>query len=743
MSRHRYVRNMDLGEYDDGFDDDYSDEEPGQELDPDNQYIWKGSSTSSFGTAFAVAPPPQQPDDASLLNDLAAQFRLCLNDDTIQESTIDAAIIAADYDVDAALQLLREQREAEANAAANALSNLELTDPSPIAQMLDEGSSSLSHPALPDNTAAIPHQPVEVHSGNALLPRNDPQEPIVPFKFDKPSPDDILLAKQAGAGERKKTILRMPKASALRSASKRKALNSATPKSTPDTTVKEAETTGSAPKPPKRPEPQQSTVAPVKVKQRIKQLDLTAKVKAGCSSVSVVVAGHVDAGKSTLLGHMLQMLEAKKSSEGKSKRRRKPEDLAWGTDEDSVERARGVTIDIATRIFKTSSRNSRTYAMIDAPGHRDFVPAMILGATQASAALLVVDASPGEFEAGFSEDGQTKEHTLVLKSLGVNRLIVVVNKMDVANFEEERYTELVKRMRDFLRGNGWKVDRAVSFVAASGREGLNLITKPEAAHPMMQWYKGMSVLEAIEALPHANSSVITETSGQPTRLIVSDFFRSASLGGNAAVTGRLLCGSIAPKDKLAIVPGGAIASVKNLETGSGERNGVVVAGVDSLPISISLMDLPEGLMITPGSVLCDPEEPVPIGVHFKAQVLTVTTGTPLIPGTKGVLHIGGGAEAAAITRLCEYVINNNKKGARAQKAKRPRRLVKGDAAIVEITCDRGVAMEKSADVKALSRFALRQNGRTVAVGIVTDILKTSDVDRALSEDAQEKAASKS
>lgn len=720
MSRHRHVRNMRLEDYDDaydGYDDDYDQPEDDPEA---SEYLWKGSSATA-SSATSAPPSAMSATDSSLLNDLAAQFRLCLNDDTIQESAIDAAIIAADYDVDAALQLLRAQRDADAAAAANAASNLELREPSAIARMLQDETAPVPSVQVLDTANPLPAQAVELHSGTALPPQKGPLTPIIPFQFDKPSPDDIIRSRQAGAGDRKKTALRMPKASALRSSTRSKVIDAGKSKSVSVSAPAKAEAKVEE-EVLKKPEPQAASAQPVKVKQRAKKLDFSQKQKAGCSSVSVVVAGHVDAGKSTLLGHMLRLLNEQEAVEGKGKRRRKPQDLAWGTDEDAVERERGVTIDIATRVFKTGGENGRIYAMIDAPGHRDFVPAMILGATQASAALLVVDASPGEFEAGFSEDGQTREHTLVLKSLGVSRLIVIVNKMDVANYEKERYEEVMKAMNDFLRGSGWKVGKGVSFVAASGRQGLNLISKPDAEHPMMQWYTGQTVLEAIEDLPSTNLSVIAEVSEQPTRLIVSDFFRSATLGGNGAVTGRLLCGSIAPKDKLVIYPGGSIATVKNLEMGSGERNGVAVAGVDSLPVSIGLMDLTDGLMIAPGSVLCDPEEPVPVVLQFKAQMVTVTTGTPLIQGSKGVLHIGGGAEAAAITRLCEYVVS--KKG-RSPKARRPRRLVKGEAAVVEITCDRAVAMEKSTDVKALSRFALRQNGRTVGVGIVTEILKTS------------------
>lgn len=710
---------------DDYYDDDY-DEEEEDPSDETSAYLWRTS------------PPAQQPaptatsaNDDSLLNDLTAQFRIALNDDTIQEAEIDEAILATDYDVDAAMALLRAQREEAAAAAAAEAARLELQRPSPIGQMVQDTTGVEPGHARPLAALALAaaNDAVTVESGTALPLPGSSVEPPEPFRFDQPSPDDLIRAKQAGTGGRKKMVLRIPKASALRSAPTvtAGAPNASASAGIATSAVKTKNNGVTKAQSRQTPAAQGSaSTAPPKVfKQRAKKVDISAKVKAGSNSVSVVLAGHVDAGKSTLLGHFLQQVaDMEEDKTGKKRRRRKNQDLAWGTDEDSVERERGVTIDIATRVFETSGRKARTYAMIDAPGHRDFVPAMILGATQASAALLVVDASPGEFESGFSEDGQTREHALVLKSLGVSKLIVVVNKIDVANYEEERYLEVTKSVSDFLLHNGWKLPRSAEFVAASGREGLNLVSKPSSEHPLMKWYEGKTVLQAIEDLPSTNGAVIKEISEKPTRLIVSDFFKSASLGGDGSVTGRLLCGSIAQKDKLLICPGSTLASVKNVQLGPDERANVAVAGVDALPVSMGLLDLTDGLIIPPGSVLCDPEAPVPVVTQFRAQLVTVTTSTPLIQGSRVVIHVGGGAEAAAITRLCEYVFN--KKSSKAgQKKRRPRRLVKGETAIVEITCERPVAMEKAEDLKALGRFALRQNGRTVGVGIVKDILATA------------------
>lgn len=732
MSRHRHIRNLRLDDYEDSydpFDDPLSDDDP-----PDEQassYLWNPRS-----------PPPTQPtsaptpSDDTLLSDLTIQFRTILNDPTLQSADIDAAILSCQYDVDAALTMLQERvAEKVQSDTAAAVHRLEKDAPSPIGELVGE---QVEEQMLRMPLGGSAEFVVEVESGNAL--RLEEGERVVPFAFDRPSPDDLLRMKQ-GAGGKRARALRMPKASALKGVSKKEGDGKEREKTIQR---KREEREGSKSEEGVRKQEggaldkrkdsnedrtrdlsrgndgRRSELKPLKdIKQRLKPLDLSQRVQEGCRSVSVVVAGHVDAGKSTLMGHLLRLVGRDDIMEVRKGRKRAEDmDLAWGTDVDWAERERGVTIDIAVRVFK---RGNRSYAMIDAPGHRDFVPAMILGACQASTALLVLDASAGEFEGGFSEGGQTREHALVLKSLGVDKLIVVVNKMDVVEFEEGRYEEITKMMSDFLKGNGWKTTKNVSFVPASGREGINLVDAPENGHPLSRWYTGKTVLQVLEELPVTSRAAVAELSAKPTRLIVSNQFRSESLGGKGAVSGRLLCGSIAPKDKLVVCPGTTVATVKTVELGNRQRSELVVAGVDSLPVSLGLVDLEDGLLIPPGSVLCDPEARVKVAVEFRAQIVTLTTATPLIPGTRGVLHIGGGAEAAAITKLVEYV--GGQRGS-AGKKKRPRRLVKGDKAVVEIKCDREVAMEKFSDFKALGRFALRQEGRTVAVGIVVDVLKS-------------------
>lgn len=734
MSRHRHIRNLRLDDYDDGYDD-YDDYDDYEEDDYNNQYNYNQQQQSQ----------ENQPSD-DLLEDVVRQFRQLLNDDTIPEQVIDIALQEADYDFENALNNLKEQRRIEEQKAIERLSQLEKTDPSPIAKMFDETTQNQSQRLqLPKtNPERIPSfESFNNYHGGEFVTRETWESPSVePFAFDTPSPDDIALAKQRRGVARAQAV-RLPKASELRAMNNKsntpnQAGSSSKQNNDQSTAVKPKKPLAGSSKDAEnrfrrreeerkernqrnREKREEKVTVPKVIKQRTKKVDLTAVKKASTSSVSIVVAGHVDAGKSTLVGHLLQQLQ-NASAAGEPRRHKKQQDLAWSTDEDKLERERGITIDIATRTFQIPRSDDRTYALIDSPGHRDFVPAMILGASQASAAILVVDASPGEFEAGFSELGQTREHALVLKSLGVTRLIVVVNKMEVIDFAKDRFMKIKSMLQTFLFARGWNGKDAVTFIPASGREGVNLLNGPkQAEHPLRKWYKGNSLVKEIESIRSVSENEISNVSSKPTRLVISDFFRSASLGGVAAVTGRLVCGSIAPKDVLTLCPGGVNVSVKSVELISGQRVNAAIAGLHSLPVSMGLQDLPDGTMVATGNVLCNPENLISVATKFQAQIIVTAADALLLPGTQGVIHIGGGAEEASIERLCRLIL---KKNAGSSKPKVPRRMISGEKGEVVFQMPRGVAMEKSEDVKGLGRLVFRQDGRTLAVGIVLRVLET-------------------
>lgn len=746
MSRHRNVRNLTLDDYDDGYDDyEMSEEEEEELVDSDTaQYLWRNDHDQSF---------PNEQRNSQLQDDLVERFQEVLGVQ-LDRSSVDAALISADNDADHALELLRLQIDSERNAQLSApVSNQLLNDqPSSIAQMLTDEQSEV--PELPPSIHNEQQkEPALLMNARTALMLSHTEKPLTrPFDFTEPSPDDLVQAKQSKGRVRKTAALNsMPPEMArlnvdrgntesskpldaqssptlLKLPGKRSELQRIKPAKLPAAATKTLNR--------RRAKPSAASVqredTPRQKKelvQRIKKIDLAGAVKKrDISSTSIVVAGHVDAGKSTLLGHLLKKVGGTQSR-GRRVRRVDYDNLAWRTDEDAVEREKGVTIDICTRIFETNTDGTqRRFAMVDAPGHRDFVPAMILGAMQASAAVLVVDASRGEFEAGISDEGQTREHALLLRSMGVTNVVVAVNKMDTVDYALDRYKEVIEKLKSFLRSAGWRIKKDVAFLPVAGRTGVNLIQKPEPNHALSEWYNGPTFLSALETLADTLDVDVKQRRqdlmSHPTRLLVADSYRSASLGGVVAVSGRLLAGSIAPRDKLLVCPSAEVATIKNIEIGDAGKADVAMAGVDNWPVSMGLTDISDSLVIHAGSVLCDPASPVPVVTRFKAQVVVVAAPIPLLQGMPVDLHVGGGSEAATLHKLHELV---STKG-RGSVKKRPRRLVKGDTAVVDIKCDRPVCLERAADFKALGRFTLRCSGKTVAAGIVTEIVRRAQID---------------
>ena len=217
--------------------------------------------------------------------------------------------------------------------------------------------------------------------------------------------------------------------------------------------------------------------------------------------LNLVVIGHVDSGKSTSTGHLIykcggidartiEKFEKEAQEMGKSTFK-----YAWVLDKLKAERERGITIDIALWKFESSKR---VFTIIDAPGHRDFIKNMITGTSQADAAVLMIASGKGEFEAGFSSDGQTREHALLAQTMGVKEMVVAINKMDDPStlYSEARYNEIKAELTTYLKKVGYNPTK-IEFIPISGWNGDNMIERSEN----MPWYKGPILLDALDAIP--------------------------------------------------------------------------------------------------------------------------------------------------------------------------------------------------------------------------------------------------
>jgi elongation factor 1-alpha len=251
--------------------------------------------------------------------------------------------------------------------------------------------------------------------------------------------------------------------------------------------------------------------------------------------VNVVVIGHVDSGKSTTTGHLIykcggidkrtiEKFEKEAADMGKSSFK-----YAWVLDKLKAERERGITIDIALWKFETPKYY---VTVIDAPGHRDFIKNMITGTSQADCAVLIIAGGIGEFEAGISKDGQTREHALLANTLGVKQMIIAVNKMDTNKYSESRFNEIVKELSSFVKKVGYN-PKSIPFIPISGWHGDNML-EPSANMPWFKgWTKetkagnftGKTLLDAIDAIEPP-----VRPTEKPLRLPLQDVYKIGGIG---------------------------------------------------------------------------------------------------------------------------------------------------------------------------------------------------------------------
>ncbi|XP_053300691.1 HBS1-like protein isoform X1 [Pleuronectes platessa] len=430
------------------------------------------------------------------------------------------------------------------------------------------------------------------------------------------------------------------------------------------------------------------------------------KRQGGKPLLNLVVIGHVDAGKSTLMGHLLYLLgnvnkRTMHKYEQESKKAGKASfAYAWVLDETGEERDRGVTMDVGMTKFET---NSKVVTLMDAPGHKDFIPNMITGAAQADVAVLVVDASRGEFEAGFESGGQTREHALLVRSLGVTQLAVAVNKMDQVNWQQERFQDIISKLGHFLKQAGFK-ESDVFYVPTSGLSGENLATR-SSVFQLTSWYSGFSLMEQIDAFKAPQRSV-----DKPFRLCVSDVFKDQ--GSGFCVTGKIEAGYVQTGDRILAMPPNETCTVKGI-TLHDEPLDWAAAG-DHVSLTVTGMDI---IKMNVGCVFCNPKEPIRVCTRFKARILLFNIEVPITKGFPVLLHYQTVSEPATIRKLISVL---HKSSGEVLK-KKPKCLSKGMNAIVEVQTQRPVSLELYKDYKELGRFMLRYVGSTIAAGVVTEI----------------------
>ena len=471
---------------------------------------------------------------------------------------------------------------------------------------------------------------------------------------------------------------------------------------------------------------------------KLRQEQIAKATKSGKPIISMVVIGHVDAGKSTLMGHLLHSLgevdkrtmhKYEKLSKEKGKASFK---YAWVLDNDDSERERGVTMDVGYNHFETENRR---VTLLDAPGHKDFIPNMISGATQADVAVLVVTAPEGEFMDGFSDGGQTKEHASLVRSLGVKEMIVAINKMDMAEWSEERFNAIKAELDLYLLK---KLNfKTVRYIPVSGMTGENLTSQNKECN-LYKWYKdGPTLLQGIDQFP---AGTRLRAMDKPFRFSVSDVFKSLILGG-AVVSGRVQTGVCVVGDELLIMPINQKCTIKNIFMNNISTEAALVG--QTVEISLSGLDDDPLNVLRVGQVLCEAYRPVPLAREVEARIQTFDAlKIPMIKGTQLNCHhqnvelsaivsklisletssaAGSGATKKHKQKETSLIEKSNAKG----KKRRPRRISKNESGVIRLKFAQHICIEKYEDNKQLGRFVLRSNGDTVASGMILKISKSN------------------
>jgi len=436
--------------------------------------------------------------------------------------------------------------------------------------------------------------------------------------------------------------------------------------------------------------------------------------------INIVVIGHVDSGKSTTTGHLIYKCggidertiakfekEAQEMGKGSFK-------YAWVLDKLKAERERGITIDIALWKFCT---DRYFVTIIDAPGHRDFIKNMITGTSQADCAVLIVAAGTGEFEAGISKEGQTREHALLAYTLGVKQLIIGVNKMDSTSppYSEARFKEIEKEVSSYIKKIGFN-PKCVAFVPISGWNGDNMLEES----PNMSWYKGWAVERkegnaSGKTLINALDAILppTRPTDKALRLPLQDVYKIGGIG--TVPVGRVETGLIKPGMVVTFAPVNVTTEVKSVEM---HHESLQEAGPgDNVGFNVKNVSVKD---IRRGNVASDSKnDPAKEAKTFTAQVIVMNHPGEIGNGYSPVLDCHTAHIACKFTELKEKI--DRRSGKKMEDF--PKKIKSGDAAIVLMTPSKPMCVETFSQYPPLGRFAVRDMRQTVAVGVIKGVDK--------------------
>ena len=419
----------------------------------------------------------------------------------------------------------------------------------------------------------------------------------------------------------------------------------------------------------------------------------------GRAQMNIVIVGHVDHGKSTVIGRLLAdtgtlpkgKLESVKAN---CRKNSKPFEYAFLLDALKDEQSQGITIDMARCFFKTAARD---YIIIDAPGHIEFLKNMITGASRAESALLVIDVDEGIKE-------NSKRHGQMVSMLGVKQVTVLVNKMDLVDFSEEVFEKLKSDYSEFLAQIKVK---PVSFIPVSAREGDNIATLSER----MPWYTGATVLQQLDGFKSDK-----QLQDKPFRFPVQDIYKFTRRNDDRRiVAGNVAAGSVSVGDEVLFLPSGKQSAIQSVESFNTASKQTAVTG-EALGFTLTTQ-----IYIRPGELMVKPSEPLPeVGTRFRVNIFWVGRA-PMIMQKEYKLKIGSARASVKLAEIC-----NTLDASDLSYSKNKHQLDCRDVGECILETSRPIAFDPAAASEATGRFVIVDNYEIAGGGIVIENLSTDE-----------------
>jgi len=422
--------------------------------------------------------------------------------------------------------------------------------------------------------------------------------------------------------------------------------------------------------------------------------------------LSIVFIGHVDVGKSTICGQTMIVtgkIDARTVKKYEQEAKEKNRDswwLAYIMDCNEEEQIKGNTVEVGRATFVTETKR---YTIYDAPGHLNYVPNMIMGAAMSDIGALVISSKKGEFESGYEGGGQTLEHMLLAKSLGIQKLIIVVNKMDEPSvkWSKERYEEIKTSLTPYLKQYGFNPEKYVTWVPISGLKNQNIINKVDSK--ICSWYTGPTLMEILETI-----EVPERDDKGPLRVPILDKMK----GRGTDIFGKVNTGRLDVGAQITVMPYKVQAEVASIHNTDDQLVKYAKAGEN---VKLTLKGLQIDDYIHKGCVLCGQTDLCSVFKTFMADIKIVNTleHKPVIScGYNCVLHLHTIAEGCTIEKILGI------KSANDEEVKTTRYARKGDQISAIISVKIEIAAEKYTVSRQLGRFTLRDEGKTIAIGTV-------------------------